>query len=99
MYLIIVPKQLYMQPIVTSIQKLLKKKLNIYSPSINSKTDLKKDLNLVDWEMQYLFNVIEQTWHISITQQESEKIVNIQHLLAVVKKQVPGNNLHMKQVH
>ena len=88
-----------MQPIVTSIQKLLKKKLNIYSPSINSKTDLKKDLNLVDWEMQYLFNVIEQTWHISITQQESEKIVNIQHLLAVVKKQVPGNNLHMKQVH
>ena len=69
-----------MQPIVTSIQKLLKKKLNIYSPSINSKTDLKKDLNLVDWEMQYLFNVIEQTWHISITQQESEKIVNIQHL-------------------
>ena len=99
MYLIIVPKQLYMQPIVTSIQKLLKKKLNIYSPSINSKTDLKKDLNLVDWELQYLFNVIEQTWHISITQQESEKIVNIQHLLAVVKKQVPGNNLHMKQVH
>ena len=88
-----------MQPIVTSIQKLLKKKLNIYSPSINSKTDLKKDLNLVDWEMQYLFNVIEQTWHISITQQESEKIVNIQHLLAVVKKQVPGNTLSMKQIH
>lgn len=88
-----------MQPIVTSIQKLLKKKLNIYSPSINSKTDLKKDLNLVDWEMQYLFNVIEQTWHISITQQESEKIVNIQHLLAVVKKQVPGNTLPIKQVH
>ncbi len=78
-----------MQPIVNSIQKLLKQKLNIYTPVITPKTDLKKDLNLVEWEVLYLFNAIEQTWHISITQQESEKIVNVQHLLAVVRRQVP----------
>ena len=84
-----------MQPIVTSIQKLLKQKLNIYTPVLTPKTDLKKDLNLVEWEMLYLFNAIEQTWHISITQQDSEKIVNMQHLLAVVKRQVPvGKQQH-----
>ncbi len=77
-----------MQPVVTSIQKLLKQKLNIYTPVLTSKTDLKKDLNLVEWEMNYLFNAIEQTWHISITQQDSDNIVNVKHLLAVVKKQV-----------
>ena len=77
-----------MQPIVTSIQKLLKQKLNIYTPVLTSETDLKKDLNLVDWEMLYLFNAIEQTWHISITQQDSDNIVYVKHLLAVVKKQV-----------
>ena len=85
-----------MQPIVTSIQKLLRKKLNIYSPAITYKTDLKKDLNLVEWEMQYLFNVIEQTWHISFSQQETEKIVNVQHLLTAVKKQYPVNSAHHK---
>ena len=83
-----------MQPIVTSIQKLLKQKLNIYTPFLTSKTDLKKDLNLVDWEMHYLLNAVEQTWHISITQQDSENIVNVKHLLAVVKKQVPAGGGH-----
>ena len=77
-----------MQPIVTSIQKLLKQKLNIYTPVITPKTELKKDLELADWEMLYLFNAIEQKWHISFTQQETENIVNVQHLLAVVKRQV-----------
>ncbi len=79
-----------MQPIVTSIQKLLKQKLNINTSILTSKTDLKKDLNLADWEMLYLFNAVEQTWHISITQQESENIVYVKHLLALVKKQVPA---------
>ena len=84
----------FMQPIVTSIQKLLKQKLNIYTPVLTPKTDLKKDLNLVEWEMLYLFNAIEQTWHISITQKDSENIVNVQHLLAVVKRQVPVGKHH-----
>ncbi len=82
-----------MQPVVTTIRKLLKQKLNIYPPVLTPKTDLKKDLNLVEWEMLYLFNAIEQTWHISITQQDSDSIVNLQHLLAVVKRQVPESNL------
>ena len=84
-------KKATMQPIVTSIQKLLKQKLNIYSPALTPKTDLKKDLNMVEWEMLYLFNAIEQTWHISITKEDSENIVNINHLLAVVKRQVPSS--------
>lgn len=77
-----------MQPSVNSIQKLLKKKLNIYTTVLTPKTDLKKDLDLVDWEMLYLLNAIEQVWNISITQNDSEKIVNMEHLMAVVKKQV-----------
>lgn len=77
-----------MRPIVNSIQKLLKQKLNIYPTVLTTKTDLKKDLNLVDWEMLYLLNAIEQTWQISITQYDSDNIVNLEHLLAVVKKQV-----------
>ena len=81
-----------MQPIVTSIQKILKQKLNIYTPSLTSKTDLKKDLNLSDWELNYLLNAVEQAWHISITPQDSENIVNVKHLLAVVKKQVPSGS-------
>lgn len=83
-----------MQPIVTSIQKLLRQKLNISAPVLTPKTELKKDLNLVEWEMLYLFNAIEQTWHISFTQQDTENIVNVQHLLAVVKRQVPAGMKH-----
>lgn len=76
-----------MQSFVTSIEKLLKQKLNIYANSLTPKTDLKKDLNLVDWEMVYLINAVEKKWHISISQNESENIGNIEQLLAVVRKQ------------
>ncbi len=76
-----------MQPIVSSIEKLLKKKLNIYPPVLTLKTDLKKDLHLVDWEMLYLLNAVEQTWEISIPLNDSENIICIEHLLAAVKKQ------------
>jgi acyl carrier protein len=76
-----------MQPAISSIQKLLKKKLNIYPPGLSLKTDLKKDLNLADWEMLYLLNVVEQTWQISIPPNDSDKIVCIEHLVAAVKKQ------------
>ncbi len=76
-----------MQSLVNSIQKILKQKLNINTPSLSPKTDLKKDLNLVDWEMVYLINAVEKKWHISISQNESETIGNIEELLAFVRKQ------------
>ena len=76
-----------MQPIVNSIQKLLEEKLNIYITPLTPHTNLKTDLDLVDWEMLYLLNAVEQTWHISIPQNDSDKIVSIEHLLAIVKKQ------------
>ena len=76
-----------MQTFVTGIQKLLKQKLNIYANSLTPKTDLKNDLNLVDWELVYLLNAVEKKWQISITQIDSENIENIEQLLAVVRKQ------------
>ncbi|MES2374232.1 MAG: DUF1493 family protein [Bacteroidota bacterium] len=76
-----------MQPFVNSIQKLLKQKLNISVTLLTPETDLKEDLNLVDWEMLYLLNAIEKKWHVSITQHDLENIANIEQLLAVVRKQ------------
>ena len=76
-----------MQSFVTSIEKLLKQKLNIYANSLTPKTDLKKDLNLADWELVYLLNAVEKKWQISIAQTDSENIDNIEQLLAVVRKQ------------
>ena len=82
-----------MQVFVNSIQKLLKQKLNIYATALTPETDLKKDLELVDWEMLYLLNAVERKWHVLIAQNESEKIGNIEQLLAVVKKQT-GKSLN-----
>jgi acyl carrier protein len=84
-----------MRPIVNSIQKLLKQKLNIYPTVLTSKTDLKRDLNLEDWELLYLLNSIEQVWGISITQNDAANMTNMEYLLAVVKKQVSaGTRIH-----
>jgi acyl carrier protein len=82
-----------MQPAVSSIQKLLNQKLNIYPGTLTLKTELKKDLDLVDWEMLYLLNVVEQAWQISIPPADSDNIVRIEQLLAIVKKQ-RGSRLH-----
>lgn len=79
-----------MQAIVNSIQKLLKQKLNIYPTVLTPQTDLKRDLNLVDWEMLYLLNAVEKKWHVSITQNDQESIGNIEQLVAVVRKQSNG---------
>lgn len=82
-----------MQVFVNSIQKLLKQKLNIYATTLTPETDLQKELELVDWEMLYLLNAVERKWHVSIAQNESEKIGNIEQLQAVVKKQT-GKSLN-----
>jgi acyl carrier protein len=76
-----------MQPAVSSIQKLLKQKLNIYSHVLTLKTDLKKDLGLADWEILYLLNSVEQTWQVSIPPKESERIISVAQLLDAVRKQ------------
>ncbi len=73
-----------MQPFMISIQRLLKQKLNIRTNSLTPETDLKKDLDLVDWEMLYLLNAVEKKWHVSI---DTENIGSIEQLLAVVRKQ------------
>jgi acyl carrier protein len=76
-----------MQPAMSSIQKLLKQKLNVYARVLTLKTDLKKDLGLTDWEILYLLNSVEQAWQVSIPPKDSESIICIEHLLAAVKKQ------------
>ncbi|MEN9686573.1 MAG: hypothetical protein RLZZ28_2359 [Bacteroidota bacterium] len=80
-----------MQPFVVSIQKILKKKLNIASESLGPKTDLQKDLNMVDWELQYLFNAIEKKWQVSFQQAETENLRNIEQLRELITKQTKRN--------
>ncbi len=83
-----------MQPLVNSIQKLLKRKLNIYPSALSIKTDLKKDLDLVDWEMAYLLNAVEQTWHIRISENDASNIASMGQLIAVVRREAlpPARN-------
>lgn len=81
-----------MQPTTNSIQKLLQQKLNIYTSVLTPKTNFRQDLDLVDWEMHYLLNAIEERWNISITQQESDEIVSMRHLMEVVKQQLTKAN-------
>ena len=45
---------------------------------------------MADWEWHYLLNAVEQAWKISLPPAETEQIVHVKHLLAVVKKQVPA---------
>lgn len=77
-----------MQTFVNGIQKLLQQKLNIYTPVITAKTDLKKDLKLADWELLYLLNAVEKKWQICINQTDVETIDNVKQLVALVKKTV-----------
>ena len=82
-FLLIEINQHTMQPLVTSIQRLLKKTLNISTP-LTPQTDLKKDLDLVDWELLYLLNAVEKKWHVSIS--ETDQIASVEQLLAAVKR-------------
>ena len=78
-----------MQPFVT-LRKILQQKLNIQSPALHPNTNLKRDLDMADWEWNYLLNAVEQAWKISLPPAETEEIVHVKHLLAVVKKQIPA---------
>jgi acyl carrier protein len=77
-----------MPPTANSIQKLLLQKLNINTSSLSPKTNLKKDLDLVDWELLYLLNAIEETWNISIHENDLNKIVHMKYLMEVVRRQL-----------
>lgn len=72
-----------MQALVTSMQKLMKQKLNIRT-QLTPHTDLRKDLELAEWEMQYLLNAVENKWHVSVG--DTEQIGNVAQLLAVVQR-------------
>lgn len=78
-----------MQPLNT-LRKLLHQKLNINATALSPSTNLKKDLEMSEWEWDYLLNSIEQVWKISLPSSETEEVVNVKHLLAVVRKHRPG---------
>jgi acyl carrier protein len=78
-----------MQPLNT-LRKLLYQKLNIKATSVSHSTKLKQDLEMTEWEWDYLLNSIEQAWEISLPPTETQEVVNVKHLLAVVKKQQPN---------
>jgi acyl carrier protein len=75
-----------MQPFIDGIQTVLYKKLNINPKLIHSKTDFRKDMELTDWEITYLFNSIEQNFEIVISEKDAMKIKNVQHLVNLLKK-------------
>lgn len=76
-----------MQAVLNGIQQILRKKLNINAPALSAKTDLKKDLELVDWEMLYLLNAVENKWHVSLPNPETDSIGNVGQLMAAVQAQ------------
>lgn len=86
-----------MQPLLVGIQKLLKKKLNINTTLVDPQTDLKRDLQLADWEMLYLLNAVENKWRVSIAQNEQEQIGNVAQLLALLEKSAAPRREALKQ--
>ena len=81
-----------MQPFL-SLRKILQKKLNINSPALKPHTNLKTDLDMSDWEWNYLLNAVEQAWKISLPLSETEELSNAKQLLAVAKKQIPPTRI------
>lgn len=75
-----------MQSYINDIQRILYKKLNIHPKSFTTKTDFRNEMELTDWEVTYLFNAIEQSFQIVISEKDAQKINNMHQLLNVVKK-------------
>lgn len=75
-----------MHSYIDDIQRILYKKLNIHLKSFTTKTDFRNGMELTDWEITYLFNAIEQSFQIEISEKDAHKINNVHQLLNVVKK-------------
>ena len=87
-----------MKPIIINIQKLLKHNLNIANVNLTYNSNLKKDLDLADWDVAYLLNNIEYDWHISITDVDNEKIMNLKYLSEVILEKV-GASKNIRSIH
>jgi len=74
---------------ISTLRRILHQKLNIDPAGLSQKTDLRRDLEMTEWEWDYLLNSIEQTWKISLPPAEINTVVNVKHLLSVVRKQIP----------
>ncbi|MFM7358505.1 MAG: acyl carrier protein [Sediminibacterium sp.] len=74
-------------PTLNALRRLLQQKLNIDTSSLSTTTNLKQDLEMSDWEWDYLMNSIEQACEISLPASEINQVVNVKHLLVLVKKQ------------
>jgi hypothetical protein len=74
---------------ISTLRRILHQKLNIDPAGLSQKTDLRRDLEMTEWEWDYLLNSIEQTWKISLPPAEMNTVVNVKHLLSVVRKQIP----------
>jgi acyl carrier protein len=75
-----------MQTFINDIQRILYKKLNIHPRSFTIKTDFRKGMELTDWEIAYLLNVIEESYQIEISDKDVHKINNVHQLVNIVKK-------------
>ncbi len=75
-----------MQSYMDDIQRILYKKLNIHPKSFTAKTDFRNGMELTDWEITYLFNAIEQSFQIVISDKDAHKINNVHQLVNMVKK-------------
>jgi len=74
-------------PTLNALRRLLQQKLNIDTSSLSPTTNLKQDLEMSDWEWDYLMNSIEQACEISLPASEINQVVIVKHLLVLVKKQ------------
>lgn len=74
---------------ISTLRRILHQKLNIDPAGLSQETDLRRDLEMTEWEWDYLLNSIEQTWKISLPPAEMNTVVNVKHLLSVVRKQIP----------
>ena len=74
-------------PTLNTLKRLLQQKLNIDTSSLSPTTNLRQDLEMSEWEWDYLMNSIEQACEISLPASEINQVVNVKHLLVLVKKQ------------
>ncbi len=74
-------------PTLNVIRRLLHQKLNFDTSTLSPTTNLRQDLEMSDWEWDYLLNSIEHACKISLPPSEINQVMNVKHLLILVKKQ------------